>query len=115
MSTTCPTCGGDGELDTADESASWTGARSSGGVTDDGERYRIEWRSSHVVKRALFRVSTDDRVCVLQHIRTIFVRQHGATRCEIDDDATLDDVPAPFLAAMEADGFQPAAGVSDFA
>jgi len=112
MSTTCPTCGGDGEL--TDSTASWTGSRSSGGVSDAGERYRIEWRSSHVVKRALFRVSTDDRVCVLQHIRTIFVRQHGATRCEIDDGADLDDVPETYLERMRDDGFQPVVGVSAY-
>jgi len=109
MSTTCPTCRGDGEL--TDSAASWTGSRSSGGVSDDGERYRIDWRSSHVVKRALFRVTTDDRVCVLQHIRTIFVRQRGATRCEIDDCADLNDVPEPYLARMRDDGFQPVVGV----
>ena len=112
MSTTCPTCGGDGEL--TDSTASWTGARSSGGVSDDGERYRIEWRSSHGVKRALFPGRTDDRVCVPQHIRTIFVRQHGATRCEIDDGADLDDVPETYLERMRDDGFQPVVGVSAY-
>jgi hypothetical protein len=112
MSTTCPTCGGDGEL--THSTASWTGKRSSGGVSDDGERYRIEWRSSHVVKRALFRVSTDDRVCVLQHVRTIYVRQRGDTRCEIDADATLDDVPETYLERMHDDGFQPVVGVSAY-
>jgi hypothetical protein len=87
-----------------------------GEVSDDGRRYRITWHpSSDVTKTALFRVSTDDRVCILQHVRTLRTSQRAASGAAIDDDVGLDDVPAPFLAAMERDGYQPAAGVSDFA
>jgi len=101
--------------DHADSTPTWRCPPGRGEVTSDGERYRVTWHpSSDVTKTALFRVTTDDRVCVLQHIRTIFVRQHGATRCEIDDDATLDDVPEPYLQRMHDDGFQPVVGVSAY-
>jgi hypothetical protein len=98
------------------DTSTWRCPPGRGEVTPDGERYRITWHpSSSTTATALFRVSTDDRVCVLLHVRRVHVRQRGETRCVVDDSAGLDDVPAPFLAAMERDGFQPAAGVSDFA
>jgi len=100
----------------ADTAERWRCPPGHGEVSDDGCRYRITWEPSHsTTKTALFRVSTDDRVCVLQHIRTVTTSQRQASAATIDDTAALDDVPDVFLAAMERDGFQPAAGVSDFA
>lgn len=115
MSATCPTCGGDGELDVGGDREEWSAPGGRGGVTEDGERYRIEWHPSGVVKRALFRVSTDDRVCVLQHVRTIVVQQRGESGCTLDDTATLSDIPDPYLAKMRDDGFRPVVGVRAYA
>ena len=102
--------------DHADSTPTWRCPPGRGEVSDDGERYRVTWHpSSSVTKTALFRVTTDDRVCILQHVRTLHTSQRRPSGATLDADVGLDDVPDVFLAAMEADGFQPAAGVSDFA
>jgi hypothetical protein len=108
MTVECPTCGGDGEI--AAEAAGWSTPPGSGEAAADGETYRLEWHPrAGVTKRALFRVATDDRVSILQHVRTIHVRQGGGeSGCQLDPDATLDDVPRPLLAAMRDDGYRPA-------
>jgi hypothetical protein len=110
MTVECPTCGGDGEI--AAEAAGWSTPPGSGEAAADGETYRLEWHPrSGVTKRALFRVATDDRVSILQHVRTIHVRQSGGeSDATLDPDATLDDVPRPLLAAMRDDGYRPAEG-----
>lgn len=113
MSATSPTADAL-ELD-SDDREQWSVGRARGGVSDDGQRYRIEWHPRDAVKRALFRVSTDDRVCILQHVRTVLLRQRGESRCELDDSATLDDVPEKFLRKMERDGYQPVVGVEAYA
>ena len=108
MTVQCPTCGGDGEIEP--EGAGWSTPPGSGELGSDGETYRLEWHPRRgVTKRALFRVATDDRVSVLQHIRTIHVRQRGGeSDCQLDADATLDDVPTPLLATMRDEGYRPA-------
>jgi len=108
MTVTCPTCGGDGEIEP--HGTGWSTPPGSGEPGSSGETYRLEWHPRHgVTKRALFRVVTDDRVSVLQHVRTIHVRQSGAASdATLDADATLDDVPRPLLAAMRDDGYRPA-------
>lgn len=62
------------------------------------------WPARNTTKVALFRTVTDDGVTVLQHIREIVSSQRGETDCWIDDDPGLDDVPAPLLRLVEADG-----------
>ncbi|POG57246.1 hypothetical protein [Haloferax marisrubri] len=82
--------------------------RGRGGPTADGHRYQLVWHTDGVVNRALFRVVTDDRVCALQHVRRVRVSQQVSERIgELNDDATLDDVPSGLLALMEAQGFTP--------
>ena len=110
MSVECPTCGGDGEIEP--QGTGWSTPPGSGELANGGETYRLEWHPrSGVTKRALFRVATDDRVSILQHVRTIHVRQGGGeSDCHLDADATLDDVPAAMLAAMRDDGYRPAEG-----
>jgi len=81
----------------------------SGGPTGDGRRYRLEWHpSADVVRKALFRVATADRVATLQHVRTIRVAQTGPSGGDLHPDASLDAVPSALLARMRADGFEPA-------
>ncbi|MFC6875424.1 hypothetical protein [Halobellus marinus] len=95
---------------------SWRCPPGSGEVSDDGERYRIRWHpSSDETKIAMFRVATDDRRCVLQHIRTLYSSLRHGSSCELDDDVGLNDVPGPFLAAMRDDGFHPVVGVEAYA
>ena len=104
----CPTCGGDGKIEP--DGTAWSTPPGSGEPASNGETYRVEWHPRpSVTKRALFRVATDDRVAIIQHVRTIYVRQAGAaSRCELDESATLDDVPATLRAKMQADGYRPA-------
>ena len=91
------------------ETPQWSTWNAEGGVSADGKRYRIEWWPAGKIKHALFRVATDDRVAIIQHVRTIYVRQAGAaSRCELDESATVDDVPATLRAKMQADGYRPA-------
>jgi hypothetical protein len=79
-----------------------------GSVTADGQRYRVTWHpASGTTKTALFRVVTDDRVAVLQHVRTVVLSQRGDTTATVDADARLDDVPRPLRQLMHADGFEP--------
>jgi hypothetical protein len=100
----------------ADSAETWRCPPGHGERSADGQRYRVTWHpSSNVAKTALFRISTTDDVAVLQHIRTVTTSQRRASAATIDDTAALDDVPDVFLAKMQRDGFQPAAGVSDFA
>jgi hypothetical protein len=108
MTVECPTCGGDGEIEP--EGSGWSTPPGSGEPASGGETYRLEWHPRRgVTKRALFRAATDDRVSVLQHVRTIVVQNGGAASdATLDPDATLDDVPAALLAAMRDDGFRPA-------
>jgi hypothetical protein len=110
MSVECPTCGGDGEIEP--EGRRWSTPPASGEPGGDGETYRLEWHPRPgVTKRALFRVATDDRVSVLQHVRTIRVRQGGGpSDCRLEEDASLEDLPRPLLAAMQDDGYRPADG-----
>jgi hypothetical protein len=83
----------------------------SGAVTEDGQRYRLTWHpASGTTKTALFRVATDDRVAVLQHVRTIVLRQQGETTADVDPDVSLDDVPRTLRQLMTADGFEPREG-----
>jgi hypothetical protein len=78
-------------------------------VTDDGRRVRAVWHPSQGVTRtALFRVATDEGVAVLDHVRTVRVRQLGETGSDLDADATLADVPRVRLATMRDLGFTPA-------
>lgn len=109
MSTQCPACGGDGVIDV--ETSGWSAGDGSGGVTDDGSRYRIAWRAWPKLKKALFRVTTDDRVAVLQHVREIQIQQRGESYCEVLEDVSLDEIPDKFLEEMRRDGFEPANGV----
>jgi hypothetical protein len=106
----CPTCGGDGQLDAgATDSTEWSTPPGVGGSTGDGRRYRLEWHpSADVVRKALFRVATADRVATLQHVRTIRVAQTGPSGGDLHPDASLDAVPSALLARMRADGFEPA-------
>jgi hypothetical protein len=108
MSVKCPTCGGDGELEPAGRG--WATPPGSGEPGADGETYRLEWHPrGGVTKRALFRVVTDDRVSILQHIRTVHVRQRGGeSDCQLDATATVDEIPPALRAAMQADGYRPA-------
>ena len=77
-----------------DSSEVWRCPPGRGEISDDGHRYRVTWEPSHsTTKTALFRVSTDDRVCVLQHIRTVTTSQRRPSAATIDDTAALDDVP----------------------
>ncbi|MFB6068627.1 MAG: hypothetical protein ABEJ90_01710, partial [Halobacterium sp.] len=110
LSVECPACDGSGEIDAAE--ASWSTPPGEGGPSADGENYRVQWHpSSGVVKRALFRVATDDRVATLQHVRTILLRQRGGeSTCVVDSESTLDDVPDALLTQMRADGYRPAEG-----
>lgn len=104
--------GGGDEL----EGVGWSCPPGEGEVSADGERYRITWHpSSDETKIALFRVCTDDRRCVLQHVRTLYSSLRHGSSCDLDDEADLTDVPAPFLAAMREDGFEPVVGVSAYA
>jgi len=59
-------------------------------------------------KVALFRVRSAH--AVLQHVRTVTVSQRAASTCEIDTDATLDDVPEPVLDELRATGHEVVAG-----
>jgi hypothetical protein len=104
----CPTCGGEGEIEP--DGTGWSTPPGSGEAASDGETYRLEWHPRRgVTKRALFRVVTDDRVSVLQHVRTIHTRRGGAASgCHLNPDAELADVPRPLLATMKADGYRPA-------
>jgi hypothetical protein len=87
----------------------WSTPPGEGELSADGERYRLTWfPSSSTTKKALFRVATDDGVAVLQHVRTIHVRQRGVTGSEIDTGAVLADIPRPLVAAMRDDGVRPA-------
>jgi hypothetical protein len=108
MSVECPTCGGDGEIEP--DGTGWSTPPGSGELANGGETYRVEWHPRRgVTKRALFRVATDDRVSILQHVRTIHTRQRGgASACQLDAEATTDDVPDALLARMRADGYRPA-------
>jgi len=82
-------------------------------VSDDGRRVRAVWHPSQGVTRtALFRVATDDRVAILEHVREVRVRQLDETTSDLDDAATLGDVPRVRLAALRDLGFTPAAEVS---
>jgi hypothetical protein len=85
-----------------------------GGPSSDGHRYRVVWFTDGIVNRALFRIVTDDRVCVLQHVRRVRVSQRVSDRLsELDDTATLDAVPDGLLALMQAQGYTPAEEVGE--
>lgn len=59
-------------------------------------------------KTALFRVRSAH--AILQHVRTTIVSQRAASRCEIDTDVTLDDVPDYVLTELRTMGCDIAAG-----
>ncbi|MFB6201899.1 MAG: hypothetical protein ABEI98_07795 [Halorhabdus sp.] len=87
----------------------WSTPPGRGQLTPDGDRYRLTWHPSSTTRKvALFRVVTDDRVAVLQHVRTVRVQQRGDSFASTDPDAEIEDIPWPLLAAMEADGVTPA-------
>ena len=78
-------------------------------VTDDGQRVRAVWRPTRGVKRtALFRVATDDGVALLDHVRVVYSRRGTELSSDLDDGATLDDVPRSTLAIIRDLGFTPA-------
>ncbi|KTG07801.1 hypothetical protein AUR64_02125 [Haloprofundus marisrubri] len=79
----------------------------------NGSGYRLTWHPARGrIKIAFFRVATDDRVALLQHIRTITISQRQASDCQLDDVVSLDDVPTELLALMKAAGYTPAEEVS---
>ena len=79
----------------------WSTPPAKGELTEDGQRYRLTWfPSSSTRKVALFRIVTDDRVALLQHVRTIRVRQRGESGADTDPDASLDEIPAKLLAIV---------------
>lgn len=78
-------------------------------VAGDGERVRLRWwPTSSTRKIALFRVVTDDRHAVLQHIRKIVLQQRGQTWSQINDDVSLEDIPTALVGAIREAGFKPA-------
>jgi hypothetical protein len=80
-----------------------------GGVTDDGQRYSVTWYEHGVRRVALFRVATDDRVSVLQHVRSFRTSGRPEERvADVDPDVTCADLPDAALALMQLDGFEPA-------
>lgn len=82
-----------------------------GRVTDDGQRYNVTWYQAGTRYVALFRVVTDDRVSVLQHIRAFRTSGRPEERvADVDPDVTLADLPDAALLLMDADGFTPADG-----
>lgn len=90
---------------------SWRTPPGKGTLTDDGERYRLTWwPSSQTTKKALFRVSTDDGVALLRHIRTIRSQQRGQSYCDTDPDATLEDIPTVLRHEMRSRGYRPVQG-----
>jgi hypothetical protein len=89
--------------------ADWSTPPAKGELTEDGQRYRLTWfPSSSIRKVALFRIVTDDRVALLQHVRTIRVQQRGRTGGDTDPDAGLEEIPAKLLAIVRDDGVEPA-------
>ena len=103
----CPSCGNSVDVEVGD---GWSTPSANGSVSQDGERYRIEWWTpTRIRKVALFRVVTDDRVSVLQHIRSIRVSQRVEERIShLDEAPQLADIPREWRALMRADGFTPA-------
>jgi hypothetical protein len=59
-------------------------------------------------KVALFRVRSAH--AVRQHVRTVTISQRAASTCEIDTDATLDDIPEPVLDELRTTGHEVVAG-----
>jgi hypothetical protein len=99
----------------AESEPTWRCPAGRGELSDDGQRYRITWHQGNATKIALFRIVTADKVCVLQHIRSLYSSvRHGAS-CEVDDDVELEEIPQPFLAQMEREGYQPVVGGSAYA
>lgn len=77
----------------------------------DGEvpRYRLTWHPGRGrTNIAMFRVVTDDGVATLQHIRRLVTQQRGESRCVLDTEAKLEDVPKPLLDVARAHGLIPA-------
>lgn len=111
----CPTCGSPFDED-HDVGEGWTTPTAEGAPSEDGQRYTISWwarNEDKLRKNALFRVTTDDRVSVLLHVRAVRVSQRvSQRRHDLDDDATLDDIPHEWLQLMRADGYTPATEVN---
>lgn len=81
--------------------ADWSTPPAKGELTDDGQRYRLTWfPSSSTRKVALFRISDGERVALLQHVRTIHVRQRGQSGADTDPDAGLEEIPPKLLAIV---------------
>jgi len=87
----------------------WRTPPAEGSLSADGERYRLRWWPTEgVTKSALFRVITDDRIAILQHVRTVILRQKGSTETQLEPEASLKDIPNPLLAMMRGSGVEPA-------
>jgi hypothetical protein len=68
-------------------------------------RWSAGYRTS---KTALFRVRSAH--AVLQHVRTVTVSQRAPSTCEIDTDATLNDIPEPVLDELRVTGYEVVVG-----
>lgn len=77
-------------------------------LRDGGERVVVRWRrrGGRVRFRSLWRVATDDRICVLAALNAWSVSQRSVPVPELD--VTLDDVPDGILLALRGAGFTPA-------
>ena len=73
------------------------------------ESRSFEWSAGYgATKTALFRVRPAH--AILQHVRIVRLSQRAPSACEIDTDASLEDVPAWVLDELRATGREVAAG-----
>jgi hypothetical protein len=73
------------------------------------ESWSFEWSAGYgTTKTALFRVRPAH--AVLQHVRTVTLSQRAPSTCEIDTDASLEDVPRWVLDELRSTGRDIAAG-----
>ena len=73
------------------------------------ESRSFEWSEGYATtKTALFRVRPAH--AVLQHVRIVTLSQRAPSTCEIDTDASLEDVPTWILDELQATGRDVAAG-----